>query len=148
MPDWIEVLLRTLTTVVVLLIFTRLIGKRQLSQLSLFEYITGITIGSIASYVSLELDAKWYLGIVSLAVWTAVAIGIEYMQLKGKTLRSWLDGRATVLIKDGKILEDNLKKERITTDELLEQLRKKNIFKAADVEFLRLWKQTEKSMFS
>lgn len=135
MPDWIEVILRTLITVVVLLILTRLIGKRQLSQLSLFEYITGITIGSIAAYVSLEFDAKWYLGIVALVVWTAVAIGIEYLQITGKTLRSWLDGQATVLIKDGKILEDNLKKERITTDELLEQLRMKNVFKAADVEF-------------
>jgi uncharacterized membrane protein YcaP (DUF421 family) len=135
MPDWIEIILRTLTTVVTLLVLTRLIGKRQLSQLSLFEYITGITIGSIASYVSLDLNTEWYLGILSLVVWAAVSIGVEFLQMKSKTMRDLLDSRATVLIKDGKILEDNLKKERITTDELLEQLRKKNVFNTADVEF-------------
>lgn len=135
MTSWMEVALRTLFAVAVLFLLTKLLGKRQISQLSLFEYITGITIGSLAAYVSLDLDAEWYLGLVSLAVWVLVSFGAEYLQLKSKKVRDWVDGKATVLIKDGKILEDNLKKERLTADELLEQLRKRNVFKAADVEF-------------
>ncbi len=135
MPDWLQIALRTLMAISVLFVITKFLGKRQLSQLSLFEYITGITIGSLAAYISLDLDANWYLGIVSLAVWVAVSLGIEFLQLNSKTMRNFIDGKSTVLIKDGKILEDNLKKERLSIDELLEQLRRKNAFKISDVEF-------------
>lgn len=135
MPNWLEVALRTLLAVVVLFVMTKVLGKRQVSQLSLFEYITGITIGSLAAYISLDLDARWYLGIVSLVVWVAVSVGIEFLQLKSKKARDLIDGKGTVLIQKGRVLEDNLKKERITSDELLEQLRKRSIFKVADVEF-------------
>lgn len=135
MAEWLVVALRTLLAIVVLFLMTKLLGKRQVSQLSLFEYITGITIGSLAAYIPLESGNTWYLGAVSLMVWVLVSLGIEYMQMKSKTVRSVMDGKATVLIQKGKVLEENMKKERLTTDELLEQLRSKNIFKVADVEF-------------
>lgn len=135
MPEWVEVAIRTLVSVIVLFILTKLLGKRQISQLSLFEYITGITIGSLTAYISLDIDSTWYLGIVSLVVWVACSLGIDYLTLKSKKMRDIIDGKGTILIKDGKVMEDNLKKERLTTDELLEQLRTKNIFKLADVEF-------------
>ena len=57
------------------------------------------------------------------------------LQMKSKKARDWIDGQPTVLIQKGKILEGNLKKERITTDELMESLRRKDVFKPADVEF-------------
>ncbi|BBH19513.1 hypothetical protein Back11_08580 [Paenibacillus baekrokdamisoli] len=135
MPDWLEVALRTFFSVVFLFLLTKLLGKRQVTQLSMFEYITGITIGSLAAYISLDLNSHWSLGMVSLVVWVLVSLGIEILQMKSKTARDWLDTKSTVLIKDGKILEDNLKKERMTTDDLLAQLRKKSVFKMADVEF-------------
>jgi uncharacterized membrane protein YcaP (DUF421 family) len=135
MSDWLLVALRTLLAVAILFIMTKLLGKRQVSQLSLFEYITGITMGSLAAYISLDVQASWYLGVVSLIVWVAVSLGIEFLQIKSKAARDLIDSKATVLIKDGKILEDNLKKERLTTDELMEQLRSRNVFRAADVEF-------------
>lgn len=135
MPDWFEIVLRTLLAVVVLFGMTKILGKRQISQLSFFEYITGITIGSLAAYISLDMEANWYLGILSLGVWVACSLGIEFLQLKSKKMRDFIDSKGTVLIREGKVLEDNLKKERITTDELMEQLRKKSAFKVAEVEF-------------
>lgn len=135
MLPWLEVTLRTLTAIVVLLVLTRMLGKRQVSQLSLFEYITGITIGSLAAYVSLDIDNDWLLGIVSLVVWVAVSLGIEFLQIKSKKFRDILDGKAAVLIERGKVLERNLRKERITSDELLELLRKKDVFDLSQVEF-------------
>jgi uncharacterized membrane protein YcaP (DUF421 family) len=133
--EWLQVALRTLLAVTMLFIMTKILGKRQVSQLSLFEYITGITLGSLAAYVSLELQTTWYLGLVAISVWVLVSIGIEFLQIKSKVMRDFIDSKGTVLIKDGKVLEDNLKKERITTDELMELLRKKDAFKVADVEF-------------
>lgn len=135
MPDWLTIALRTLLTIVILFVLTKLLGKRQVSQLSFFEYITGITIGSIAAYVSTDMDERWFLGIVSLIVWAAVSLVLEIMPLKSKVARDIIDGKSRIIIKDGKILEENLKKERLTIDELMEQLRKKDVFQAADVEF-------------
>lgn len=135
MPEWVEVVTRTLAAVVVLFALTRLLGKRQISQLSFFEYITGITIGDLAATISLDVKGTWYLGIISLSVWVIVSLGIEFLQLKSKKARDFIDSKSTILIKDGKILEDNLKKERLTNEELLEQLRGKDVFKAAEVEF-------------
>lgn len=135
MQEWLQVALRTLLAVTMLFIMTKILGKRQVSQLSLFEYITGITLGGLAAYLSLELQSTWYLGLVAISVWVLVSIGIEFLQIKSKVMRDFIDSKATVMIKDGKILEDNLKKERITSDELMELLRKKNAFRVADVEF-------------
>ncbi|MBW4080801.1 DUF421 domain-containing protein [Paenibacillus sp. S150] len=135
MPEWLEVIWRTVFAVVVLFFLTKLLGKRQVSQLSFFEYITGITVGSLAAYISLDTDKTWHLGLIALVVWVAFSLGIEFLQLKSKKARDFIDFKSTVLIKDGKILEDNMKKERLSTDELLEELRKKDIFKVADVEF-------------
>lgn len=135
MPQWLEVAWRTLVAVGVLFVMTKLLGKRQITQLSLFEYITGITIGNLSAYIPLDLESKWYLGLVSLGVWVVCALAIEFLQMKSKKARDLLDGKGTILIKGGKILEDNLKKERLTTDELLETLRTKNVFRMADVEF-------------
>ncbi|MBD2868453.1 DUF421 domain-containing protein [Paenibacillus arenilitoris] len=135
MPDWIEIVIRTVTSVLILFAMTKILGKRQISQLSLFEYITGISIGNIAAYVSLDLDNLWYLGIVSLIVWVSMSIGMEYVTLKSRKIRDFVDGKATVLIKDGRLFKNQLHKERLTLDELLEQLRKKDVYRVADVEF-------------
>lgn len=135
MVQWLEVIIRTFTAVVVLFLLTRLLGKRQISQLSFFEYITGITIGDLAASISLDIERRWFLPVISLSVWVLVSLGIEFVQMKSHRIRGWIDSSGTVLIKDGKIMEDNLKKERLTTDELLEQLRKKSVFKVAEVQF-------------
>ncbi len=135
MPHWIEIIWRTLLAVVVLFGLTKILGKRQLGELSYFEYITGITIGSLAAYVSLDLDATWYYGILSMVVWTAVVYGLGFLTLKSKIARDIIQGKGVVLIKEGKILEDNLTKVHFTADDLLESLREKNAFNVADVEF-------------
>lgn len=135
MPQWFEITWRTLLAVVILFFLTKLLGKRQVSQLSLFEYITGITIGSIAAYVSLDAETEWGLGLVSQTVWVACSYSIEYLQIKSKRMRDFIDSKGSVLIEHGRVLEKNLKKERLTTDELMEQLRKKSAFNLADVEF-------------
>ncbi|WP_141499942.1 DUF421 domain-containing protein [Paenibacillus luteus] len=135
MPSWFEIVLRTLAAIVILFALTKVLGKRQISQLSLFEYITGISIGNIAAYISLDLDNLWFLGMVSLGVWVSVSVAMEFLTMKSKKARDIIDGKGTVLIKDGQLLKKNLHKERLTLDEMLEQLRKKDVYRVADVEF-------------
>jgi uncharacterized membrane protein YcaP (DUF421 family) len=135
MYEWLEITLRTILAVVVLFLLTKLLGKRQISQLSLFEYITGISIGNLASYLSLDTDKSWFLGILAMAVWVTISLLIGIFELKSKKLRDMIDGKGRILVEHGKVLEDNLKKEKLTSDELMEQLRQKNAFKLKDVEF-------------
>lgn len=135
MPEWLQVLFRTTTAVFALFLMTRLLGKRQITQLSTFEYITGISIGNLAAYLSLDTDSHWGLALVAMAVWVSMSLGIEWIQLKSKKARDLLDGKATVLIENGKVLENNLKKEKISSDELLEMLRRNQVFNIDTVEF-------------
>ncbi|MCW3790350.1 DUF421 domain-containing protein [Paenibacillus sp. LS1] len=135
MPEWAEVAFRTLSAVTILFLITKILGKRQISQLSLFEYITGITLGNLIGYISLDTDTKWYLGFVALFVWVSVSTGAEFLTLKSKKFRDIVDGKSTILIENGAVIEKALKKERLTIDEFLEQLRKKDVYRVADVEF-------------
>lgn len=135
MPEWLTIVIRTLVAFVYLFILTKIIGKRQINQLSYIEYIVGITIGSIAAFLATDMDGKISHGLIALTLFALLPVLIEWLSLKSKTVRDVFEGNATVLIKDGKILEDNLKKERLSTEDLLEQLRRKNVFKVADVEF-------------
>lgn len=135
MEDWLTVAGRSFLAITALFILTRLMGKRQLSQMTFFEYAVGITIGSIAGIIALDLDGSVIHGLIAMVITALFPITLELLSLKSKTVRIIADGTSTVLIKHGHILENNLRKERMTSDELLEHLRLKNIFRLADVEF-------------
>ncbi|MGH1311254.1 DUF421 domain-containing protein, partial [Bacillus pretiosus] len=89
----------------------------------------------IAAQVSTGLDSKFFHGVFAILIFAAVPFFTGILSLKNKTARDFFEGKSTVLIKDGKILEDNLKKEKYTSDELLELLRGKSAFSVAEVEF-------------
>jgi uncharacterized membrane protein YcaP (DUF421 family) len=135
MPDWINIVIRSAIAISYLFVLTKILGKRQISQMTFFEYIVGITIGSIAAEVSTSLEPNIFLGLVSMSTVFVIPYLFELLSMKSKTVRDFAQGKATILIKDGKVMEDNLKKERLTTDDLMEKLRLKNVFNVADVEF-------------
>ncbi|BCC79549.1 DUF421 domain-containing protein [Bacillus cereus] len=135
LPEWTLVILRSVFILIILFAITKWLGKRQISQLSFMEYIAGMTIGVIAAQVSTGLDSKFFHGVFAILIFAVVPFLTGILSLKNKTARDFFQGKSTVLIKDGKILEDNLKKEKYTSDELLELLRGKDAFSVADVEF-------------
>lgn len=138
MPTWLEIALRSIVLVAILFFLTKWLGKKQLSEMSVFEYISGIVLGSIAAIFSFDLRLNLLYGFISMFIWFLIPFLVEYVSLKSKTFRDFTQGKSAVLIQNGKILEDNLKKERVSADELLERLRDKNIFRVADVEFASL----------
>ncbi|WP_312116741.1 DUF421 domain-containing protein [Brevibacillus reuszeri] len=138
MPDWLNIVVRSIGALLYLLLLTKILGKRQIKQLTYIEYIVGITIGSIAAFMATEMDGAIYHSLIAMAIFAIFPILMEWLSLKSKILRDFFEGKSTVLIKEGKILEDNLKKERLTSEDLMEQLRIKNVFQVADVEFALL----------
>ncbi|MEC0668409.1 DUF421 domain-containing protein [Priestia flexa] len=135
MPDWLIVVLRSLLFLVVLFAITKWLGKKQIAELSFFEYVTGMTIGNIGADMATGIDKSIAHGILSIVIFAAVPFLAGIISLKNKHFRDFMEGKGTVFIKDGKIMEDNLKKEKYTIDELLELLRQKSVYQAADVEF-------------
>lgn len=138
MPEWLNIVARSLIALVSLFILTRILGKKQISQLTFFEYVLGITLGDLAGYISTDDDSHFTHGLLALSVWFIVPYALELLALKSKKMRGWFEGKGTPLIQEGKIMERNLKKERYSADELLEQLRTKSVFRVADVEFAML----------
>lgn len=135
MANWIEVILRALGMLILLFFAAKLSGKKQVAQLSYFDYISRITLGGLAAITVLHLEVNFIYGVISVVLWVGITYLLDLLALKSKIVRDFIDGKGTVLIKDGKVMEDNLKKEQFTTDLLLKQLRTKNAFKFADVEF-------------
>jgi uncharacterized membrane protein YcaP (DUF421 family) len=131
----INVLIRSAISILVLFLITRLMGKKQISQLNYFDYIVGITIGSIAGQFSIDKSLPLAAVLVSLGVWGLFPIAVSYITLKSISLRRILEGTSTILIKDGVILEKNLKKERYHINDLLEELRRNGIFNISEVAF-------------
>lgn len=135
MPVWLIILLRSAGMFLLLLFITRLLGKRQTARLSMFDVIGAVVLGVTAGSISLNLLPNPLYGFIVLAVWTIFYLAVSFLSIKYKTVRDMVQGKETVLINHGKVLEDALMGARLTPEDLLSQLRKKNVFNVADVEF-------------
>lgn len=135
MPEWVEVIIRSLAIIAGLFFISKLLGKKQLSKLSFFEYVVGITIGDIAGTLSMDTNLNLTNGIISIAIWVMIPVIISFISMKSPSFQQFIEGKPTVFIKNGKIMEENLKKEKYPLAALLEQLRKNNVHHASDVEF-------------
>ncbi len=131
--NFFEMLLRTTGAFFAILILARIIGKKQLSQLTFFHYITGITVGSIASEIAAQAETPFFDGMISLVWWCVLTIIITRVTLKNKRLRILFDGKPTVMIKNGVIYPSALKKEHLHVDELMMMLREKDIYSLDEV---------------
>lgn len=134
MPELILILLRSIAAFLVLFLMARIMGKKQISQLTFFDYCVGITIGSIAATMSVDQNVKALNGLMSLFVWGLFPIILAYLGMKSNTFSNITDGKATILIENGEILEKNMKKNLLNINELILLLREKDVFKVADVE--------------
>lgn len=135
MPGWVEIVIRSIVAAVIVMIATKIFLRKSMAQFSLFETASLLIIGVILAIGSFQLSVPIGYIITALITWVAIVGIVNYLSMKSMSFRNFINGKGIPLIKDGKVLEDNMKKQRYTTDELLKQLRTKNIFKVADVEF-------------
>ncbi|MDW7673533.1 MAG: DUF421 domain-containing protein, partial [Bacillota bacterium] len=135
MPEWLVILFQSIGIFFIVFLFVRLIGKRQITQLAPFHVVTYIAIGVIAAALSLNLTPNIAHGFIALGVWLLLPLAMTFLVIRSKWLHDLIEGKEKIFIKRGKIMEENLQKERYTPEELLQQLRSKNVFSLADVEF-------------
>ena len=121
--------------IIALFILTRLMGKKQMAQLNFFDYVVGISIGSIASEYAVVRDIHLAEGLTALVVFTLFSLVLSYVSVKSYGGRKILDGTPSILVENGRLLEANLRKAKITVNDFLEECRQKNFFDIAGIEY-------------
>lgn len=124
----LSVIPRSLLALTVLFIITRLIGRKQVSELSLFDYVIGISIGNFAAETTMNFEGQFVNGIIAVVTFGVVAYLVSIITMKSIILRRFLIGSPIVVIQDGKILERSMRKLRIDVNDLLEQIRNGGYF--------------------
>ncbi len=123
MPDLLQIVILSIASIVTLFILTKLMGYRQMSQMSMFDYINGITIGSIAAEMATALDENPLHGVVAMTVYALFAVLLSFLSMKSIKLRRFIVGRPVILLNNGSIYEKNLRKAKIDINEFLTQCR-------------------------
>ncbi|NLD26266.1 MAG: DUF421 domain-containing protein [Acholeplasmataceae bacterium] len=135
MNEGLVVIVRGLISFFTLLIYTRILGKQQVSHLTFFEYIMGITIGSIAASMTVDLSSRAWPHFLGLTVWFLAVYILQIITLKSRKLSIAIDGKPVIVMAKGKILEEVLRKNRFKLSELTEMLRDKGVFDLAEVDY-------------
>lgn len=133
MNELINVILRTLFVLVLIFILFKLMGKKQVSQMSMFDYITGITIGSVVADISLDIEKNLTSGIICLLIYCFTDILLSYLSLKSVTLRNFFEGKEVPLIINGKINKQNMAKNKITINILQTEARLMGYFNLDEI---------------
>ena len=132
--DLIQVFLYTVLVYLLLVFLTRIIGEKLLSQMTFFDFVIGITLGTIgAAFITVEVKGLYVL--ISPIILTLAVVLTGQLAMKNVAARKLLEGEPLVIVQNGKIYEQNMRKIRYHLDDLLMQLREKNVFDLSEVEF-------------
>ena len=129
------VIIRSIISLTVLFGVTKLLGKKQVSQLSLFDYVIGISIGNFAAEITMNMETQFINGITAMIVFGLIAYLVSVTTMKSILLRRFFMGVPTPLIQNGKILEKNLKKVKFDINDLLEECRSNGYFDISEIEY-------------
>ncbi|MGG3283806.1 DUF421 domain-containing protein [Paenibacillus solani] len=138
MVENVMILVRSFSAFVFLLIITRILGKQTLSNMNFHEFVTAIVMGSIAANLAFNEKLQTIHLVISLAVFTGTSYLLSKIVVKKRKIRMWAEGTPTVIIENGKILDDNLRKNDLTIDTLNQMLRQKDIFDYSEIEYALL----------
>jgi uncharacterized membrane protein YcaP (DUF421 family) len=134
MPEYILVAGRAVIAFLALFVLARILGKKQISQLTFFDYVVGIVIGDMASTMAVDTSMKLMNGFAGLIVFTLLSLIIAYGAIKSFKFRDLVESSPSILIKNGKVMEKSLFKHKMTYDDLLNGLREQGAFKLSEVE--------------
>ncbi|TLS37782.1 DUF421 domain-containing protein [Pseudalkalibacillus caeni] len=118
-----------------LLILTKLLGKRQISQITPFDFISSLILGELVGNAIYDKDVKIWSIFYAVILWVVLIFIIELLTQKFRKTRTVLEGNPSIVIRNGEIDRQQLKRNKLDTDELQNLLRQKNVFSLREVEF-------------
>lgn len=135
MSNFLNICFRTILVLIILFFITKMMGKKQISELNFFDYIVGITIGSIAADISLDIEKNMIAGIAALFIYGFISYIISFVSIKSILARRFFIGVPTVLVEKGKIIESGLKKSKIDVNDLLMVARENGYFNLDEIDY-------------
>lgn len=135
MSDFLNICFRTILILIILFFITKMMGKKQISELNFFDYVVGITIGSIAADISLDIEKNMIAGIAALFIYGFISYIISFVSIKSILARRFFIGVPTVLVEKGKIIESGLKKTKIDVNDLLMGARENGYFNLDEIDY-------------
>ena len=129
------ILIKSFASIIALFLFTKLMGKKQVSQLNMFDYVLGITIGSVAAEIAVNLETEFYKGIIVMVVYTIISIVVSFITNKIIVCRRLLTGVPIILMERGQLIESGLKKAKYDVNEFLEEARSNGYFDISQIEY-------------
>lgn len=130
-----DVVIRCILSLIVLFLVTKMLGKKQISQMSLFDYVIGISIGNFAAEMIINLESQEINGIVAVLIFGLVAYIISFLSMKSIKVRRYFLGTPSIIIEKGKFNINNLKKYRVEINDVLEQCRINGYFDISQIEY-------------
>lgn len=135
MKKLIETILQTCLSFFSILFIARILGRQQVAQLTVHEYINGITFGSIAATLATDLNERTWVHLVGLFLFGGLTYLTTYICLKNRPASKIIQGEPVLVVQDGHILEKNLSRFHYTVDDLTHLLRKKDVVNVLDVKY-------------
>ncbi|MBU5461410.1 DUF421 domain-containing protein [Lachnoclostridium sp. MSJ-17] len=132
--DVLKVILASLFSAAALFLIAKVIGHKQVAQLEFFDYITGITIGSIAAELATTLDDPWWKPTISMFVFGAVTVALSFATRKMQRTRKFINGSPTIILNNGKLYRENMKKAKLELSEFLLLCRQEGYFNLNDIQ--------------
>ena len=129
----INVILTALLSAATLFIIAKIMGHKQMSQLDFFDYITGITIGSIAAELATELEKPWK-PLIAIVVYGTVTFVLSILTSKNPRLRKFVNGTPTIIMNNGKLYRRNMKKAKLDLSEFMVMCRQEGYFNLEDIQ--------------
>lgn len=131
--DWITVILTTALSIAALFIIAKLMGHKQVAQLDFFDYICGITVGSIAAELATDLETPWK-SLLALVIYGLISVLLGWLTRKFPRSRKYINGTPTILMNDGKLYRSNLKKSKLDLSDFLLLCREQGYFDLSDIQ--------------
>lgn len=132
--EFVYIIIMSVLSLVVLFIVTKFMGYRQISEMSFFDYVIGITIGSIAAEMATNIDLEWWKGVTAMVVYGGIGVFLSVITQKSLKARKFISGKPIILMENGTIIRKNLKKARIEVDDLLTSARGNGYFDLSDID--------------
>ncbi len=131
----LNIVILSVVSFIVLFALSKIMGFRAIAELSFFDYIVGITIGSVAAEMCTNLDIEWWKGVTAMVVYTLLDVLFIFLSQKSLLARKFISGVPIILIDNGKIIKQNLRKARIELDDLISFARVAGYFNISDIQF-------------
>lgn len=131
--DILKIVATSLSSALALFVIAKIMGHKQMAQLNFFDYITGITIGSIAAELATELESPWK-PLLAMVIYGTISVALSCITSKSHKARKYINGTPSIIMDNGKLYRKNMKKSKLDLSEFIVMCHEQGFFNLNDIQ--------------